>query len=110
MVAGLIVLVERFKRYWRGSFGIVEDDQACVVRSRFDAKRKIARMDVTIFSFERLSWTRSDLSLFERSYAAGEVVSALRRAGFVKVRRYDAQKDLGLEDVGRTFFVGERSK
>jgi len=81
-----------------------------VVRSRFDGKRKLARMDVTIFSLGRSSWTRSDLSLFERSYPVEAVVSALRRAGFVKVRRYDARKSLRLEDVGRSFFVCERSE
>jgi SAM-dependent methyltransferase len=101
---------EHFKQYWRGSFGIVEDDHACVVRSSYDMKHKVARMDVTIFSLRRLSWTRSDLSLFERSYTAEAVVSALRQAGFVKVRFHNSQEALKLEDIGRMFFVGERSK
>lgn len=103
-------MIEHFKRYWQGSFGIVGDDHACIVRSSFDMKHKLGRMDITIFSLRGSSWTRSDLSLFERPYTAEAVVSALRQAGFVKVRRYDSQDDLKLEDIGRMFFVGERSK
>ena len=73
-------------------------------------KHKAARMDITIFSLRKLSGTRSDLAIFERPYDAETGVSALRRAGFVRVGYRDSQEDLKLEEIGRTFFVGERSK
>jgi SAM-dependent methyltransferase len=101
---------EHFRRYWHGSFGVVEDDHSFITRSNYDTKHKVARMDITIFFLRGFSWTRSDLSLVERHYAASAVVSALRQAGFVKLRCYDSHKDLRLQDVGRMFFVGERPK
>ncbi len=101
---------EGFEARWRGSFGIVEDDHVCVIRSSYNTERKIARMDITMFFLKRLSWTRSNLTLEERSYSAEEVVSALRQVGFSKVRSYDSQNDLKLREIGRTFFLGERSR
>jgi SAM-dependent methyltransferase len=103
-----MIMDEHFRRHWHGSFGIVEDSLACVVRSSFDEKRKAARMDIAIFSLGRATWTRSDLVLIERSYAPEAIDSALGQAGFVNARRYDPQKELRIQDVGRTFFVCER--
>jgi hypothetical protein len=67
-------------------------------------------MDITIFLLRRSSWIRSDVTLVERSYAAKAVVSALRQAGFVKVRCYDSQRELKLQEIGRMFVVAERAK
>jgi len=38
-----------YKARWRGSFGIVEDDHVCVVRTSFDEDEQIGRTAITIF-------------------------------------------------------------
>ena len=101
---------EGFKTRWRGSFGIVEDDHALVVRSKYDAKQRIGGMDITMFFKKRPDWTRSDVQLKEKSYFKTEISSALKKVGFTKTREYDSRKALGLQEVGRCFFVAEKPR
>ena len=103
-------LEDGFKVRWRGSFGIVENDHALVATSNYDAKQRIGRMNITMFFRRRASWTRSDVSLKEKSYDRKEIVSALRQVGFRKIRAYDSQDDLRMREVGRGFFIAEKSK
>ncbi len=79
-----------YERRWRGSFGIVEDDYACVVRSGYSKEEKVGRFDATMFRFEK-EWRRSDVTLLQRCYSEEEVKSALGAAGFAGIRSYDMQ-------------------
>jgi SAM-dependent methyltransferase len=99
---------EGFKARWRGSFGIVEDDHALVVRSGYSAKLRTGRMDITMFFLRRPHWTRSDLHLQEKAYHKAEVFSALKAVGFTKTRAYDSRNHLRLQEVGRSFFFAEK--
>ena len=96
---------EGFRERWHGSFGIVEDDHVCVVRSRFLAQDAAGEFLATIFRNES-GWTRSDVLLRQRCYAADDVTRALSSEGFSNIRVIDALKDLGLRgQAGRSFFL-----
>ncbi len=96
---------EGYRERWRGSFGIVEDDYVCVVRSRFDPDAGVARASITIFRPKDGGWGRTDLELLQRCYSEGQVVSLLEEAGFDAVEAFDAQADLGWSrNPGRGFF------
>lgn len=95
-----------YQARWRGSFGIAEDDHALVNRSAYDAQTKVARSVLTMFRLEHGAWRRSDVTLYQRCYAADEITGALRSAGFGEIGAFDAEHDLGLQGhTGRTFFL-----
>ena len=78
----------KYRIRWAGSFGIVEDDHACVVRCTFEPLTRLARFDATTFLRHDASpdqgpspgqdasqgqnasqrWKRDDLSIEERFY------------------------------------------
>lgn len=96
---------EGFRERWRGSFAIVEDDHVCVVRPRFLDQDAVGEFRVTIFRNES-GWTRSDVLLRQRCYAADDVTDGLSAEGFSNIRVIDALKDLGLRgQAGRSFFL-----
>jgi SAM-dependent methyltransferase len=97
---------EGYQARWRGSFGLVADDHACIVRSRYQPDQRLGRMDFTLFVLED-GWRRSDFALTQRCYTEAEVRAALEAAGFAEVRAHDAQPCLSGE-IGRMFFVGRR--
>jgi SAM-dependent methyltransferase len=105
-----LIMEEGFEARWRGSLGIVEEDHACVVRTRYDTKARVGKFDISIFLREKV-WTRADLELEERCYRPEEVILGLKQAGFGKVGSFDAQKALKRREIGRTFgrtfFVAE---
>jgi len=103
-------LEEGYKSRWRGSFGIAEDDHACVVRSRYQPDERLAWTDITLFFLES-GWVRSDLTLTQRCYSEAEVCAALETAGFIRIQIYDALKDLDFPGgVGRAFFVAHKGE
>lgn len=99
-------LAEGFRARWRGSYGLAEDEYACVVRSRYDEPSASAELAATIFRPGESGWTRSDVVLHQRCYAEDEVTAALAAEGFSRVRVLDGPRDLGLkQQVGRGFFL-----
>ena len=97
------------KRWGKSTFNIVEDDHVCVVRSSYDSDKRTGKSDITIFRFIE-QWKRSDVSLFQKCYAEEDIISTMKRAGFENIQALDATADLGLKDVGRTFFIGRKIK
>lgn len=96
---------EGFRARWRGSFGLVEDDNACIARSSYDASAAAAEFHATIFRL-RDGWQRSDVVLHQRCHPVDDVLAALADAGFRDVRVIDAQRDLGIaRQVGRSYFL-----
>lgn len=99
-------MADGFRARWRGSFGVVEDEYACVVRSRYDEPSASAELAATLFRRGEAEWVRSDVVLHQRCYAEAEVTAALAAEGFSQVRVFDAARDLGLKkQVGRSFFL-----
>ena len=96
---------------WRGSFGIVEDDLVCVVRSSRDEQEKIGRMDLTVFESAGTGWKRTDVSLLQRWYRESDITERLRRAGFERVCTNDEDDPIleGARESGRMFFVARKS-
>lgn len=95
---------EGFRERWRGSFGIVEEDQVIVARSSFDPDEELATFALTMLTAGDDAWRRDDLTLTQRAYSEREVREALAAAGFDKVDVYGSA-DLDRSEVGRSFFV-----
>ncbi|KQC14662.1 MAG: hypothetical protein APR63_05380 [Desulfuromonas sp. SDB] len=99
---------EGFEKQWdKSSFNMVEDDHVCAVRSCYDRDNKIGKFEITIFRQLKV-WERTDVTLCQRCYSEVEVVSVLEKTGFKEIEVLDAITDLGLKDVGRTYFLGKR--
>ncbi len=99
-----------FRARWPAQFSIVRADSACVMRGRYDARRRIAHYDATVFRLVKTRYARRDFKIVERCYTSSEIRSALREAGFCRVKAYDAVRDLGLSGhVGRAFFQAQKN-
>lgn len=97
-----------YERRWRGSFGIVEDDHACIVRSSYSKEEKVGRFDATMFRLEE-EWRRSDVTLLQRCYSEDEVKSALAEAGFAEIGSYDMHGEPDESgEAGSMYFVGRK--
>ncbi len=95
-----------YQARWRGSFGITEVDHALVNRSSYDPQTRVARSDLTMFRLDQGAWQRSDVTLYQRCYAADDITAALRSAGFEEIAAFDAEHDLGMQGhIGRSFFL-----
>ena len=104
---------EGYLSRWRGSFGIVEDDHACVARSSRDEKEMIGRMDLTLFESEGTGWKRTDVSLLQRWYRECDIRERLRSAGFEAIETYDENDPImesAHDEAGRMFFVARKPK
>lgn len=112
---------KNYKEQWHGSFGIVEEDHACVVQSSYCAADRTALFRATLFikrdararrnfrengrarrSFSEGGWQRSDVTLTQRWHPDDEVRAALSAAGFGKVSAYEHSRERGIEPLTAT--------
>lgn len=94
-----------YKMKWKGSFGLVDETDACIVKSRYSIDTKIATMDITLFQSLDEYWKRSDIILYQKCYDDIQIKDALQESGFSSVKIYDAEIDLNLRgNVGRYIF------
>lgn len=101
---------EGYRARWRGSMAMVEEDNVCAVRARFDPEEKIGRNEITMFRHEADVWRRSDVTLLQRCYGEAEVRGALSEAGFGDISTREAERDLGMTgNVGRTIFLARKA-
>ncbi len=90
-------------------FDIIEDDHACIVRSRYDARERLKEYQVTTFKLDDAGWERNDVTLLQRYYSIEEVKAALALADFAGTLVYDASRDLGLSVKDeRAFFLARK--
>ena len=87
-----------YKEQWRGSFGIVDDDYACIVRSDYCAADRTATFHATIF-IKGDAWSRSDVALAQRWHPDEEVRVALAAAGFERVDACQHSPSRGVETL-----------
>lgn len=101
---------EGYRSRWRGSFGYVEEDHVCVVRSSHDADEKTGRLEVTLFELKGSGWARTDFPLTQRWYDEGEIRELLRKAGFEELQSLDGNEPMaeGSLHEGRMFFVARK--
>lgn len=117
---------EKYSRHWTESFGIVEDDQVCVVRASYEAALSRARFDATIFfqtdgqtdgqgdeqpESQQGGWRRSDLTILERCHPDEEIHEGLTAAGFGEVQVFDWQRDLDAGgEPAKTFWLCHKTR
>ena len=90
-------------------FDIIEDDHACMVRSRYDAHERLKEYKVTTFKLDDAGWQRNDVTLFQRYYLIEEVKAALGLADFAAISVYDASREFGMPvRDGRAFFLARK--
>jgi len=93
---------------WHDSFGVVEDNLVCVVRTSYHPEERTAQFDATVFHLQD-GWQRSDVTLRQKCHSPAEVQSALEKAGFKETQAYafDEQKGLGelTKEAERAFFL-----
>jgi SAM-dependent methyltransferase len=103
-------LEEAYASKWRGSFTLVTDEQACIVRPSYDRKRRVGRNDISLFQARQGSrngkWTRSNFCIEQKCHSLPVLRGALRAAGFERIDVYDGQRDLDIPgEWGRAFFL-----
>jgi hypothetical protein len=107
-----ILLEAAYQTDWAENFSLVRDDHVLVISgSGFDFRTRLAHCKITMFRQNNGVWNRSDTEILERCYAAEEIDSALREAGFGGAECYDAH-DLGMSGQlgqGRVFYVVSRT-
>lgn len=94
---------------WSGShFTIVEEDHVCVVENTYNARRRIATFDATIFRYTDGNWYRNDLKIYQKCHAPSRIKSALKSVGFTGVEVFGIDTDAGLQlltpSMRRAFF------
>ncbi len=67
------------------SYGIVEDEMACIVRFSYAPEKRTASYNMTVFQ-KKDTWQRSDFTFHQRYYPEPEVRRALEDAGFTEIR------------------------
>jgi SAM-dependent methyltransferase len=97
---------EAYSSKWRGSFSVVEDNHACIVRPLYDPQTRIASNCVTLFEARLSVWQRTDFTITQKCHDEREVRAALAAAGFNEVKTFDAENDVGMTgENGRCFFL-----
>jgi len=100
---------EGYKTCWNDNFGIAEEDHVCVTRLNYHPGERTAQFDTTIFYLQEGEWQRSDLTLLQKCYLEAEVQSALAAAGFIDIRAYAYDEQIGLteltKEAERAFFI-----
>jgi hypothetical protein len=107
---------QAYRLLWNDSFGIVEDDHVCVVRSSYFSLSRIAKFEGTWFYLEQEQWKRSDITLLQKCHCEAEVRTLLRDVGFRHINTYacedsreesDGSHDIDgtTPDADRIFFV-----
>jgi len=75
-----------YLRHWRGDAAMHGRDFAVILESRYDRRRRLGTIDVTVFDREGKGFRRERERVRERYYPRAEVRSALQAAGFKNIR------------------------
>lgn len=97
---------EAYAAKWRGSFSLLAEGHACLVRPSFDAAARLAHNQITLLmQSDSGGWEQRQFDLLQHCHAESAVCEALAAAGFKSVESFDAARDLGIGDEwGRRFF------
>ncbi len=89
-------------------FSFLGDDHACICKSGYDEKKKIASLEVAMFRLMNNAWERRDVTHVQRPYSVEEITAALTQAGFGEPDLYDAKGDTAPETAARIFFLATK--
>lgn len=105
---------EAYTTKWRGSFALLGDDHACIVRPSYDSNTHLGTNHITVFALETrnakretaVCYHRSELTITQKCHTESDLRTALHQAGFDTVRTFDAERDLNMPgENGRMFFL-----
>ena len=100
-----------FREHWREHYSAVEAERVCLVKGCYDAAARLGRYDFTLFRQLNGCWQRSDFSISERCYTKAELRDSLGRAGFCRIKFFDAPTAAGLrEHRGRVFILASKGE
>lgn len=98
-----------FREHWREHYSAVEAERVCLLKGYYDAAARLGRYDFTLFRRREGRWHRSDFSISERCYTKSELRESLGRAGFCRIKFFDAPTAAGLpEHRGRVFILASK--
>jgi len=78
-----------FKTLWVQTEAIHQDDFTIILQNSYDADRRYAKADVTLFIKKGANYERSTETVYERCFTPSEINSVLRQAGFKVVKSED---------------------
>ncbi|ACC81856.1 class I SAM-dependent DNA methyltransferase [Nostoc punctiforme] len=73
----------------------VKDDFVSLVTNSYNQENKLEQKH-TILQLINANWQRFDVSFTLKTYSIAEVISTLEKTGFIEVKVYNAEQDLGL--------------
>lgn len=86
--------------------GYIKDDDVFCMRDIYNPEDKIGRKYITTFQLIESQWQRLDFTLFFRIHSVTEIQKSLAKVGFIEVKNYDLESDLGVDGrAGHTVFV-----
>ena len=104
----------KFLAGWRGDFSILENDHACIVRTRYEDATRFAHWDIAMFRKNRReAWLRTNLQLVQRAYDESEIRQALAAAGFTGIEIWDTDRTpAGLTPLppGKSYFFARKAQ
>jgi SAM-dependent methyltransferase len=103
-----------FKKVWRGAWWNEQPGVVMVMRSNYDAKRRMGVSDVEWFIQEGKLWRRRSERVEEVCWTATEIRETLRAAGFGRIRTWDQArffgKDFPLTKGCRTVWLARKGE
>ncbi|MFN7923786.1 MAG: class I SAM-dependent methyltransferase [Bryobacteraceae bacterium] len=101
-----------FERYWNGCFWVERPGLVLVMRNGHDSKKQRAWSDVEWFIEEGSLWRRHTERVEEVCWTAAEIRQALQKAGFDRIRAWDAAPFFEGDDLTRrgcrTFYLARK--
>jgi SAM-dependent methyltransferase len=99
-------MTEALEEQWKGCHCLAESDNAFIMQFSYDGDEKTGQTDITLFRLQQDgSWSRVDLSLWEKAYAEDQITGALCRAGFEEISVEYSDSSMG---KGRAFFAARK--
>lgn len=99
---------EQYLSNWRGYVdqGDVQTEFAWASKVSYDPETQIGQIEMFIFELMDGQWQRTETVWPVKYHPKDAVIAALEKAGFINIKVYDAERDLGFSvGVGEAFFV-----
>jgi len=95
---------EGLRARWNGEMTIHDEGRTWRIRLGYSPETWTGRMHITVSRGDAATPERA-FDIFERHFPGDDVRRALAEAGFVEVRTFNSQRDLGLDAIGIDYYV-----